>query len=178
MKKLILIIVVLCCCNMIYSQTITYQKRKFDNSIFYSVTNKGMILVDDDKEGVGGYIIPTIKNDNGVYSLTSISGGIVGLSCLDAMLIDIIFENEEKMTLKNEYNKFNCDGNFSSIKLSKKNIELLKFNNISKIRFLIYRDSKISTTTKMEEKNKTFLKEVLENIDKVNNGLEVKETVE
>jgi hypothetical protein len=84
----------------------------------------------------------------------------------------------KKYSKRNEYNKFNCDGNFSSIKLSKKNIELLKSNNISKIRFLIYRDSKMSTTTKMEEKNKTFLKEVLENIDKVNNGLEVKETVE
>jgi hypothetical protein len=136
-----------------------------------------MVLIDDDTEGVGFFILPDIENKNGTLSLKSVYGKVLGLNCLKAILIDIVFENEEKMTIKNEYNKFNCDGDYS-ISLSKKNLQQLKSNTISKIRFLNYSDGKMVTITKMSDSNKTFLKDVLENIEKVNNGLEIKEYVE
>jgi hypothetical protein len=177
MKKLLLLFGLLSF-NQLYSQKILFKKDKFDSKISYIVSNRGLILEDDDDKDIGMFILPKIeKSKNGVFSLKYIYGKVIGLSCLDAVLIEIIFENEEKMTIKNEYNKFNCDGDYY-FDLSNKNLQLLSSNNISKIRFITYRKGKSITVTNMKDENKTFLKEVLENIDKVNYGEEVKEYVE
>jgi hypothetical protein len=93
---------------------------------------------------------------------------VLGLSCVDeGSTLDIIFENGEKTQLIN-WNDFDCDGK-NYFRLDGKE-DLFKSSNITALRYTNKRNYERMTIKENIGEISTFLKDLLLDIDEINNG--------
>lgn len=143
-------------------------------------TDKEYVLVDKNEityngdsksEGVVWGLMTTKSGDFWVANTLSLS--VYGLSCVEDTEVIIIFENGEKLT-KQQWNKFNCDGNVW-ITLKDSDIALFRSQRIDKIKVTNKRNYESYTFTDLNESMKNYFIRLLTSLDDGNkNGFEVK----
>ena len=144
---------------------------EFTDEISYST--EGAIAYEDggDMKSEGMLLRLFLTKKNNMLKAGTLYVKVVGLKgCVDeGSSLIVIFENGEKTKLIN-WKKFNCKGK-NYFTLTKQNIELFKNSEIKGLKYTNKRDfESMIVKENINSENKSFIKDVLTEIDEINKG--------
>ncbi len=184
MKKILLVIIILFSLNT-FSQTEEnkIEEKKSESTIICQTvdefSDKKSVIVDSvvlyedggDMKSEGMNVMLFLSEKKGKIELSTLYVKVVGIKgCVDiGSTLDIIFENGSKTQLVN-WKKFNCEGkNYFEIKGKE---DLFKSSNINAIKYTNKRNyNSMIVKENMGEEGKSYLKNILLEVDKINDGL-------
>lgn len=185
MKKILLVIIILFSLNT-FSQTEEnkIEEKKSESTIICQTVDEfsdeksvngigSVVWYEDggDMKSEGMNVMLFLSEKKGKIELSTLYVKVVGIKgCVDiGSTLDIIFENGSKTQLVN-WKKFNCEGkNYFEIKGKE---DLFKSSNINAIKYTNKRNyNSMIVKENMGEEGKSYLKNILLEVDKINDGL-------
>ena len=153
------------------SEIICKTVDEFTDEVSFNITGKIIYADGGDMKTEGMIMDLFLNNKNGKLKAGTLYLKVAGMKgCVDeGSILIVMFENGEKTTLVN-WNDFSCKG-VNYFTLSNDKLDLFKNNKIKAMKYTNKRSyESMVVKTNLDEGSKSFISNVLLEIDKINNG--------